>query len=126
MTSTSVSNSVLAIRPCSRQHPGASEHLADKGTDALPAFDQARVGQVAQGSTHGDARDAELVAQRLFGRQRVAGRECTPGDLVVQHQEQLSVQRHPGAPSRSAAGRKSCTLIRCFRHTDTRFLRLNW
>ena len=70
--------------------------LAHEGTDALPALDVSLLGQVRQRAPHRDAGHPELVAQRLLGGQRVAGGEDAAVDLVVQHQEELPVQRHPG------------------------------
>jgi len=100
--------------------------VADEGPDALPSFDQAGVGKVGQRPSHGDPRDTELVAQRLFGRQRITGRQCAPGDLVVQHQEQLSVQRHPGTSRHLGGGPKVVDAHQSSQHrADTpRFLRL--
>src|ERR1700761_9272024 len=70
--------------------------LAHKGTDAVATLDIAVLGQVRQRPADRDARDPELVAQRLLGGQRVAGRQHPAVDLVVQHQVELAVQRNPG------------------------------
>jgi len=59
-------------------------------------LDVAAIGKVASAPPHGDARDTDLLAQRLFGGQRITGRNCSAGDLVVQHEEELAVlTAHP-------------------------------
>jgi hypothetical protein len=55
----------------------------------MSAFDQTRLGEVRQGPTHRDPRDAELVAQRLLGGQRLPRPDGAASDLVVQHQVEL-------------------------------------
>src|SRR6202000_446876 len=69
--------------------------LPDEGSDALPALDVALLGQIGKCPSHGDAGHPELIAKRLLGRQRVAGSDSAPGYLVMQHQEELAMQRHP-------------------------------
>ena len=78
--------------------------MPDERPDALPTFDVALLGQIGQRSPHGDPGHPELVAQRLLSRQRVTGSDSAAGNLVVQHQEELAMQRHPGAGSHPAAG----------------------
>ena len=68
--------------------------FANERSDALPACDVALIGQVGQCPPDGDAGDAELIAQLLFSGQGVPRRDGPAGDLVVQHQEQLPMQRH--------------------------------
>lgn len=69
----------------------------------MPALNQPLVGQIGEGSPHGDPRDAELVAQRLLGGQWRARLDRAPHDLVAEHQEELTVQRHPGILRRDDA-----------------------
>src|SRR5271155_5153097 len=70
----------------------------------MPTFDVALLGEIGQRSSHGDTGHPELIAERLLGRQRVTGSDSAAGNLVVQHQEELAMQRHPGTGSHPAAG----------------------
>ncbi|CAG7457476.1 hypothetical protein PICSAR35_03396 [Mycobacterium avium subsp. paratuberculosis] len=92
--------------------------LAYKGTHALPALDVALRGQVRQRPSHRDARDPELIAQRLLGGQRLTRGDDAAVDFVVQHQKQLAVQRHTGG-RRHRAGLVAALLhdAQCFHTT---------
>ena len=76
------------IRLSSRRHIRRIM-LADKRTDTVPALDIAVFGQVCQRPADGDARNPELVAERilrfanLVGRERViASTDCGLGGRV--------------------------------------------
>jgi hypothetical protein len=73
-----------------------SAALPDERSDALPTFDVTLLGEVRQRPAHRNARHPELIAEGLLGGQRIAGSDSAAGDLVVQHQEKLTMQRHAG------------------------------
>ena len=60
----------------------------------MATLDEPGLCQVGECSTHRDAGDPELIAQRLLRGQCVARGECAAGDLVMEDQEQLAVKCH--------------------------------
>ncbi len=89
--------------------------LTHERSDTLASFDVALLGEVGQCPTHRNAGHPELVAKGLLGGQRIAGSDRAAGDLVVQHQEQLTMQRHSGAARhRADAAPVSCMRTNVF------------
>ena len=98
--------------------------MAHKRSDTLPTGDVALGRQVGQRPAHRDPRNPELLTQLLLGGKRLARGDRSTRDLVVQHQEQLPVQRHAG--SRSHQHGRAAGLVRGHRVPPAPFKALQY
>jgi hypothetical protein len=57
----------------------------------VSAFDETGAREIGERAPHGDAGNAELVAQRLLGGERITLIQCAADDLVVKDEVQLTV-----------------------------------